>query len=141
MQSANEEMATLNEELEVRSREATQALSDLNNLTDSVQIPMVLVGADQRLRFFTPVVDRVLNVVATDLGRPIGEIKSRLDMPELGSLIARVMDTQHPHEQEVQDQDRRWYVMRLRPYQGLDHKTDGVVVTWLDITALKANQA
>jgi two-component system, chemotaxis family, CheB/CheR fusion protein len=141
LQSANEELATLNEELEVRSREATQALSDLSNLTDSVRIPMVLVSSDLRLRFFTPVVDRVLNVVASDLGRPISEVKTRLNVPELGSLIARVTDGQRPHEQEVQDQDGRWYVMRLRPYQGVDHKADGAAITWLEITALKTHQA
>jgi signal transduction histidine kinase len=79
----------------------------------------------------------VLNVVATDMGRPIGDVKTRLDIPELGQLITKVMEDLSPHSQEVQDREGRWYDMRIRPYRSFENKMDGAVLTWSDISILK----
>jgi two-component system CheB/CheR fusion protein len=97
------------------------------------------VGGNLRIRLYNPAAERVMNLVATDVGRPIGEIKTRLTMAELEPTIRLVMQTLEPHDEEVQDRDGRWYAMRIRPYQNIDNRLDGAVLTWSDISALRAS--
>ncbi len=139
LQSANEELTTLNEELENRNHELSQALGNLNNLVDSVRLPILIVGGNLRIRLYNPAAARVLNIVSTDVGRPLGEIKTRMNVAELEPLIAHVMRTLQPHDQEVQDREGRWYAMRIRPYQSLDNHIDGAVITWTDISTLRSS--
>ena len=54
LQSTNEELNTLNEELQERNEELSRVNSDLLNLLASVQIPIVMVSRDLRIRRFTP---------------------------------------------------------------------------------------
>ena len=137
LQSSNEELTTLNEELENRNHELSEALGNLNNLVDSVRLPIVIVGGNLRVRLYNPAAARVLSIVSTDVGRHLGEIKTRINVAELEPLIVHVMRTLQPHDEEVQDREGRWYAMRIRPYQSLDNHPDGAVITWTDISALK----
>jgi two-component system CheB/CheR fusion protein len=137
LQSANEELTTLNEELENRNHELSQALGNLNNLVDSVRLPILIVAGNLRIRLYNPAAARVLNIVSTDVGRPLGEIKTRLNVAELEPLINHVMRTLQPHDEEVQDLEGRWYAMRIRPYQSLENQIDGAVITWTDVSALR----
>jgi len=139
LQSTNEELTTLNEELENRNRELNLAMSNLNNVIGSVRIPIVIVGGNLRIRLFNPAAERVLNVVATDIGRLIGEVKLRFDTTDLEAIIREVTQTLQPYEREVQDGAGGWYAMRIRPYQNLENKIDGAVLTWSDVTALKSS--
>jgi two-component system CheB/CheR fusion protein len=141
LQSTNEELTTLNEELEIRNRELGQSLGNETNLLDSLQNPVLMVGGDLRIRLFNPAAEKVVNVMATDIGRPIGEVKTRLDIPDLTPLIARVMDQLAPYQQDVQDIEGARYELRIRPYKTMENKMDGAVLTWVDISAHKANLA
>ena len=108
-QSANEELATLNDELQHRNVELGRANNDLVNLLAAVHIAIVLVGRDLRIRRFTPIAEKVFNLIPTDVGRPIGDIKPNLADPDLAELITRVIDTLTPLESQIQDKDGRWY--------------------------------
>jgi two-component system CheB/CheR fusion protein len=136
-QSANEELATLNDELQHRNLELAQANNDLVNLLSAVQIPIVLVSRDLRVRRFTPMAEKVLNLIPTDVGRPISDIKPNLQLPDLSKLIAGVIDTLTPLEQEIQDTKGHWFMLRVRPYVTLDNKIEGASVTLFDIDSLK----
>jgi two-component system CheB/CheR fusion protein len=138
-QSANEELATVNEELRHRNAELVRVNDDLMNLLSGVGIPIVMVGRDLRVRRFTPVAEKVFNLIPTDLGRPISDIKPGLKMDDLPELISRVIDELTPFEGQVQDKDGLWYLLRIRPYVTLDNKIDGASVVLLDIDALKHN--
>src|SRR5204863_4241545 len=78
IQSSNEELATVNDELQTRNVELSQSNNDLVNLLASVQMPIVMLGPDLRIRSYTPAADKVLHLVAGDIGRPIGDIKLNL---------------------------------------------------------------
>ena len=106
-QSANEELVTVNEELRHRNAELNRVNNDLVNLLSGVNIPIVMVSRDLRIRRFTPLAEKVFNLIPTDVGRPISDIKSNLQNGELSSLITGVIDTVTPHEIEVQDRDGR----------------------------------
>ena len=109
-QSANEELATVNEELRHRNAELARVNNDLVNLLTGVNIPIVMVSRDLRIRRFTPLAEKVFNLIPTDIGRPISDIKPNLKVPDLPRLIRGVIDTLTPHESEVQDGEGRWYL-------------------------------
>ncbi len=136
-QSANEELATVNEELRHRNAELARVNNDLVNLLGGVNIPIVMVSRDLRIRRFTPLAEKVFNLIPTDLGRPISDIKSNLQLDDLPGLLMKVIDTLEPHESDVQDRDGHWYSLRIRPYITLDNKIDGASIVLLDIDTVK----
>jgi two-component system, chemotaxis family, CheB/CheR fusion protein len=136
-QSANEELATVNEELRHRNAELARVNNDLVNLLSGVSIPIVMVSRDLRIRRFTPLAEKVFNLIPTDVGRPISDIKPNLNVEDLASHIAGVIDSLTPFEREVQTRDRHWYSLRIRPYVTLDNKIDGASIVLLDIDSLK----
>jgi two-component system CheB/CheR fusion protein len=137
LQSANEELTTVNEALQSKNAELGRVNDDLNNLLASSNIPIVMLDSDLRIRRFTPMAEKVLNLIPGDVGRPIGNIKPNIDVPDLEALLRDVMENLHIQEREVQDQEGRWYSLRIRPYRTADNKIGGVVMTLLDIHALK----
>jgi two-component system, chemotaxis family, CheB/CheR fusion protein len=141
IQSSNEELATVNDELNNRSMEVNRVNSDLVNLLGSVQMAIVMLGPDLRIRRFTPMAEKLLNLTATDVGRPLSDIKLKLDIPELESLLIEVFDTVSVRERDVRARDGRWYSLRLRPYKTLDNKIDGVVMMVVDVDAIKRAEA
>ena len=137
LQSSNEELTTVNDELQARSGELSQTNDDLTNVLTSVHVPMILVGTDLCLRRFTPMATKVLNVIASDVGRAIADITLNVIVPDLPAMIRESMDTMQPRERDVQDHDGRWYVMRVRPYRTNDQRVDGAVLMLIDIADLR----
>jgi two-component system CheB/CheR fusion protein len=133
LQSTNEELTTVNEELQNRNDELSRVNGDLNNLLSSVNIPIVMLGNDLRIRWFTPGAERVMNLIPADVGRPITDIKPNLRTTDLRQMVQRVIDSLEIQENEVEDSSGRWYSMRIRPYRTLDNKIDGVVVVLIDL--------
>ncbi|HSN99819.1 MAG TPA: PAS domain-containing protein, partial [Candidatus Nanopelagicales bacterium] len=133
LQSTNEELTTLNEELRTRNTELTQLNNDLNNSLSSVNLPIVMLSTDLRIRRFTPMAERVLNLIPTDVGRPIGDIRPKIEVGDLEARISDVIDTMRIFEADVRDRDGRWYSMRIRPYRTADNKIEGAVLTLVDI--------
>src|SRR5579871_313681 len=137
LQSTNEELVTVNEQLGNRNLELAQLSDDLTNLISSVSIPILILGGDLRIRRFTPQAERLLNLLPGDVGRPIGNIRPNIDVPDLARLVTEVVDTMGIREREVQDLEGRWYSMRVRPYRTLDNKIDGAVMIFIDIDEAK----
>ena len=137
MQSTNEELTTLNDELENRNTEMGRVTNDIHNLMASVHIPIVMVGLDLRIRRFTTMAEKALNLIAADVGRPITDLHLKVAVPGLGKHIADVIDTLQTRQLEVKDQQGHWWSVRIRPYKTTDHKIDGAVVAFVDIDLLK----
>ncbi len=139
LQSSNEELTTLNEELQHKNEELGQLANDLTNLLMGVEIPIVILGSDRRIRRFTPSAEKAFNLISSDVGRPIGNIKPNVELPELDEMITHVLEKITPLEVEVQDKKGRWYSLRIRPYKTNDNKIDGVLLALGDIDVLKRN--
>ncbi len=137
MQSANEELSTVNEELKHRNLELARVNDDLINLFGCVNIPIVMVSRDLRIRRFTSPAERLLNLLATDIGRPIRDIRGNLDFPDLDRRIEAVIDTLASEDHEVLDQGGHWYLVRIRPYITVENKIDGAVVAIVDVDHVK----
>lgn len=137
LQSSNEELNTINMEMQSRNAELKQINDDLTNLLGSMNVPIVMTGTDLRIRRFTPISEKTLRLIATDVGRPIADLKPRINVPNLEDILKRVLETLQPVEHEVQDQDGRSYLMRVRPYRTTDNHIGGTVLQLLDVTDLK----
>ncbi len=139
LQSTNEELSTFNDELESRNSELEQVNNDLHNLLASVNIPVVMVGGDLRIRRFTGVAEKLLNLIPADVGRPLTDINLRVEVPNLARLVGEVVDTLQTREIDVCDKDGHWWSVRIRPYKTTDNKIDGAVIALVDIDLLKSN--
>jgi len=137
IQATNEELNTINDELQRRNLESTQVSNDLQNLLSSINIPILMLGGDLRIRRFTPVAESIFNLIPSDVGRLFSDINHNLNIPDLKEQILEVINTLNFKTQEVQDQEGHWYDLRIRPYRTIDNKIDGAVVVLVDIDALK----
>jgi two-component system CheB/CheR fusion protein len=137
LQSANEELTTVNEQLQSRNSELTQVTNDLANLLTSTSIPMVMVGADLRVRRLTPAAQKVLNLLPSDVGRPIAHIRPAVEVPALEELVEGVIEQVRVWKTEVQDRDGRWWQLRIHPYRTSNHTVDGAVIILVDVDDIK----
>ena len=137
VQSTNEELTTVNEELRHRNRELAAVSSDLSNVFASTQIPVIIVDSTLSVRRFTPVADRVMKIIATDVGRPLGDVKTRFDLPDLEARVAATVSTLESLQVDVRDDQGRWWALATRPYLTVDRKIDGAVLVFTDIDAAK----
>ncbi len=140
LQSSNEELQTVNEELQQRNAVLTQTGNDLNNLLTSTSIPLMMLTDQLHIRQFTPPMERLLNIRASDVGRPISEIRLQLSVENIEPILQDVLDTLGTREMEVQDRDGRWHLLRVRPYRTAENKIEGVVVVLVEIDELRRSQ-
>ncbi|HEX6829551.1 MAG TPA: chemotaxis protein CheB [Burkholderiales bacterium] len=133
LQSSNEELTTLNEELQNRNLELALANNDLKNLLDSIDIAVVMLDRDLRLRRYTPPAAKVLNLIPGDLGRPIGDLRPNVIAPDLEQLLRSAVDDLSFVQKEVQDREGRRYELRVRPYRTAENRIDGAVLTVIEI--------
>jgi two-component system, chemotaxis family, CheB/CheR fusion protein len=139
LQSANEELATVNEELENRNTELTQVNDDLVNLLGTINLPILFLDQDLRIRRFNPMAREVLHLIPSDVGRPIGDIKTGLNIEDLETLLRETVDNLQLESREVQDERGRWYQLQIRPYKTAANKIEGLVLSLADISDLKAS--
>jgi two-component system CheB/CheR fusion protein len=137
LESTNEELTTVNDQLAVRNRDLTEISNDLTNLVTSVNVPIVILSGDLRLRRSTVAADKVMGLTPADAGRHISEIRHTLRLPDLEEVAAGVLKTLEATDLEVQDRFNIWYSMRLRPYRTEDDRIDGLVVVLFEIEGLK----
>ncbi|HXZ79609.1 MAG TPA: chemotaxis protein CheB [Terriglobales bacterium] len=137
LQSSNEELTTLNEELQNRNVELSLANNDLLNLLANVNIAVVMVGNDLRIRRITPPAEKLMNLIPADIGRRLDEIKPNVQLENLEEVVRDTMDRAILRESEIRDKQGIWYAMRVRPYKTWDSKIDGAVISFQDIDALK----
>jgi two-component system CheB/CheR fusion protein len=141
MQSINEELQTVNAELQNKNDLLNRVNDDLQNLLDSTQIATLFLDSELRIRNFTPAMTEIFHVRSADLGRPITDITSSLDYNDLISDAEHVQRTLSIVEREVQPKSQKsTYLLRIRPYRTLDNRLDGVVLTFMDLSEMKAAQ-
>lgn len=142
LQSVNEELSTVNSEQQNKVAELSRANNDMNNLLAGTGVGTVFLDHQQRIRRFTPSVVQFINLILTDVGRPVGHIVSNLiGYNTLVEDVQSVLDTLTPREIEVATKDGAHYMLRIRPYRTLDNVIEGAVVAFFDITEMKRVQA
>lgn len=140
LQSANEELNTLNEELQLRNDEINHMNNDLNNLLVSVNIPIIMLDNELYIRRFTPGAEKVMNLIPSDIGRPIGNIRPNIIVTDLEAFLFDAIHRNIVKELEIQDKQGRWYLMRVLPYKTGEGKTEGAIMTFIDIHEIKQTE-
>ncbi len=138
LQSTNEELETVNEELQLGNQLLREANDDLVNVIASVDIGIIIVDPERRVRRFTPRARAVMKLIPGDVGRPIGDLRPSVVVPGLDAAIQAVIETLVVHESEVRHDDGTWYRLQIRPYLTAEQRISGAVIAFVDITALRA---
>jgi chemotaxis methyl-accepting protein methylase/signal transduction histidine kinase len=137
LRTAQAELQATNDELQARISAANQLSDDLVNLVEATNIPVFVLGEDLSIRRITPAAARILNLRPADVGRPIGQLKLKVHVPDLAVLAGNVLEKLIIEEREVKDEEGCWHKLSIRPYTTPDGKVTGIVVTLIDIDTLK----
>jgi two-component system CheB/CheR fusion protein len=137
LQSANEELTTINEELQTKNADLGSLNNDLKNLFIAVNLPIVIVDNEYRLRRFTPAAENFLNLLSSDIGRVVTNLRGTLEIPNLKELLRKAIEELNVTVFEIEAANNRWYSVTIRPYRTTDHRIDGAVIAFSDIDSLK----
>jgi two-component system CheB/CheR fusion protein len=137
MQSVNEELQTVNAELHSKLEVLAEVNDDLRNLLDSTQIATLFLHRDLRVKRFTNETKKVIRLIESDVGRPLGDLVTNLDYADLLQDVEVVLRTLVPKEREVAARDGAWYTVRITPYRTIEDVIDGAVVTFVDVSRIK----
>jgi len=137
LQSINEELATVNTELQTKVTDLSRANNDMNNLLAGTGIGTIFVDHSLCILRFTPAATLIINLILSDVGRPVGHIVSNLvNYDSLVVDIQNVLTNLTPKEVDVQTIELKWYTMRMLPYRTLENVVEGAVITFVDITEM-----
>jgi len=136
-QSMNEELQTINGEMQTKLDDLAMAQSDMQNLLNSTDIATLFLDDELNVRRFTDQTTRIFQLREADIGRPLTDLASKLDYPDLHQDAKATLRTLTPSEKQVTTQDGRWLSVRIMPYRTVSNMIQGVVLTFVDITASK----
>ncbi len=137
LQSLNEEMITVNSELNSKIEQMSDMQNDMKNLLDSISTGTLFLDQKLAVRRYTPAAVKLYPLIASDIGRPLADIKSNIEGADLLVELQTVLDTLIPIEREVRTADGAWYLARMQPYRTLDNVIAGVVLTFTPVTDFK----
>lgn len=140
MQSLNEELHTVNTELQLKLDELGRTNDDMKNLLNGTSIATIFLDEELNIKRYTDQAKKVIRLISTDVGRPIGDLVSNLKYRALVDDCREVLRTLVFQEVEVQSEEGAWYLMRILPYRTADNVIDGLVLTFTDITSVKELQ-
>ncbi len=132
LQSLNEELNTVNAELQSKVEALARANDDMTNLMNSMRLATIFLDTELRVKRHTEQARRHVRFIDADVGRPLSDLTSNLDYPDLIEDWERVLSSLVPVEKEIRDVKDRWYIVRIMPYRTNDNVIEGVVITVLD---------
>ena len=137
LQSVNEEIVTVNTELQGKIDELARAYDDMNNLLASTEIGTIFLDSDLKIKRFTPAMSKIINLINSDVGRPIDHLSSNLIYNGITEDAQTVLNKLTPYKTTVKSSDGLWYQMQIMPYRTSENVIAGVVITFVDITQEK----
>ena len=133
----NEELQTINSELQSKLDDLALAQSDMQNLLNSTDIATLFLDNNLNVRRFTDKILRVIPLRASDIGRPFNELASTLIYPSLHADVSETLRTLAVSEKQISTSDGLWFSVRIMPYRTVANVVQGAVITFVDITTAK----
>src|SRR5262245_50941067 len=133
MQSLNEELQTVNHELQAKVDELLRSNNDMKNLLNSTDIATLFLDEELNVRRYTTETVKIIKLIPGDVGRPITDIATQINYPELEDDAREVLRTLVFKEKMVSHRNDQWYLVRIMPYRTLENLIDGLVITFTDI--------
>ncbi len=141
LQSLNEKLTTVNQELKIKIEELSRSNNDFQNLMNSTNIGTMFLDRSLHINFFTPTMRGIFNLIPADIGRPLADIKNSLeDDSHLYPDIEFVLENLQIIERELQTRGGDWFLMRILPYRTNEDRINGIVLTFIDITKRKKSE-
>jgi two-component system CheB/CheR fusion protein len=141
MQSLNEELQTVNAELQSKVDDLSVVNNDMKNLLNSIDIAIVFLDSGGSVRRYTTQASSLFQLIPGDVGRPLTDIVNSLVYPPEGLTLLdetqQVLRTQVVSERQLTTRNGRWFRVRIMPYRTIENKSDGLVLTFTDITESK----
>ncbi len=137
LQSVNEELLTVNTEHQAKIEELSTANDDIKNLLNNTNVAILMLDNNLYIRRYTSAMNKILNIIKSDVGRPLRHVTSNLEYGNLLQDVDKVLDTLIPKEAEVQTKDGHWYNLRIVPFRTTENAIGGLVITFVDIDNLK----
>ena len=138
LRSLNAELAALNSLLHKTGEQQRAAFKDLQNILISTDVATLLLDPQLNLRFFTPAAKSLFKLIASDVGRPLGDLTRRFEDEALLSDACAVLASHAPVRREVRAEDGGWFMRAMLPYRSDDSGVQGVVITFAGISEMKA---
>ena len=140
LQSINEELSTVNSELQNKIDELSETNDDMTNLFNSTEIAIVFVDNELNIRRFTEESTKLIKLIESDTGRPLGDFNLDINYPDIIKDITQVIDKLNPIEKEVKTTKGEWYKVRITPYKTSKNIINGATITFTNINNLKNTQ-
>lgn len=137
MQSLNEELTALNNQLEETLDRQRHTSDDLQNVLFSTNVGTLFLDMDLKIRFYTPAMKSLFNIIPGDVGRPIADLNPIANDSDLPMDARRVLADEATIEREICGPEDAWFLRRIFPYRAHDDSIEGVVITFADITDRK----
>jgi two-component system CheB/CheR fusion protein len=137
LQSANEALQTVNHALQARVEELSRSSDDMRNLLDATDAAALFLDGEMRVRWFTSRTAKLIQLAPGDAGRPLADITTELDYPDLPEEAREVLRTLVTRERQVSIRDGRRFAVRLLPCHTLENGIDGVLVTFTEMPATR----
>jgi two-component system CheB/CheR fusion protein len=137
LQSVNEEIVTVNTELQGKIDELARAYDDMNNLLASTEIGTIFLDDELKIKRFTPSMVKIINLIQSDVGRPLEHLSSNLIYEGILDDVKNVLNKLTPYIKSVKSTSGAWYQMQIMPYRTEENVIEGVVITFVDITQEK----
>lgn len=137
LQSVNEELVTVNAELQSKIEQLSRTEIDMKNLLEGIKVATIFVDASLRVVRFTEEATKLVNLIPSDAGRPLGDIVTKLRYTRMIEDAKGVLNTLQYREGDVQVENGDWYHMRMMPYKSQEQVIQGVVITFSPSRDLK----
>ena len=137
LQSINEELTIVNSELQTKIDELSTINDDMTNLFNSTEIATIFVDNELKIRRFTEEATKIIKLIKSDAGRPLGDIVSSINYPDLVEDIHKVIQKVVYKEKEVNNGKGQWYKVRILPYKTSKNIIDGATITFIDVSGMK----
>ncbi len=141
MQSINEELHTINADYQLKNTELQELNDDLNNYFKSNVTGQLVVNKDLLLMKFSPATVTLINLLPTDVGRPLSNISTNIKFETILEDIKQVIANGSVITKEVEAINSKCYQVITMPYiQQANNEISGAIITFSDITELKKIQ-
>lgn len=141
MQSVNEELHTINADYQLKNKELLEINDDLNNYFRSNVNGQLFIDKDMRLMKFSPGAIKHINLLETDIGRPINHISTNIKFDTIIADTKLVLDKGGVITKEIQSINGKWYQVMIMPYVQTNQSNNGAIITFNDISELKHTQS
>jgi len=114
------------------------AASDLTNVPDTVDVPIVVLRPNLVLAWFNKAAANVLGLLPSDIGRESRNISVLAGVPRLEEQCRQVMASGTESGADFH-QGHQWFVVRIFPHTRGDSQVSGSVLTFTNVTAFRAS--